>query len=91
MRTRFRLRTLGPLCAAITLGAVAPAFADDDLWRHQRHQGEEWREREWHRHEWREHEWREHEWREQAWRRQYYPPPVVTTPPYGYYASPPAY
>jgi hypothetical protein len=50
-----RLRTLALiiLCAVTTVGAVRPAFADDDWRRHERHDREEWREREWRRHEWR--------------------------------------
>lgn len=73
---RIRGLALTALCASIALGAVAPAFADDDWHRHERHERERWRE-----HEWREHEWREH----------HYSPPVVVVPSYGYYAPPPVY
>ena len=90
-----RIRTLvfAALCASIALGAAAPALADDDWHRHERH---EWREHEWREHEWREHEWREHDWREHGWRerqrREYYDaPPVVVAPGYGYYGPPAMY
>ena len=78
-----RLRTLSfmILCAVTALGAVKPAYADDDWHRHERHEREEWRERDWRQHEWRQHEWHERE----------YAPPIVSTPPYGYYAPPPVY
>ena len=67
------------LSASIATGAAAPAFADDDWRRHERHERQEWRER----------EWREHAWRERHWREHYYAPPVAVAP--GYYAPPPAY
>jgi hypothetical protein len=54
---RVRNLFLTALAATFMLGAAAPAFADGDWRRHERH---EWREREWREHEWREHEWREH-------------------------------
>lgn len=63
MRVRhFLMLALG---ASLALGAAAPALADDDWGRHERH---EWREHAWRQHEWREQAWREQAWREQAWR-----------------------
>jgi hypothetical protein len=76
---QLRRLVLVTLCTVIASSALAPAFADDD-WR--------WRER----HERREREeWRERAWREREWREHHYPPPVVATPPYGFYAPPPAF
>jgi hypothetical protein len=75
---------LAVVFGSVAVTAAAPAFADDDWYRHERH---EWHERAWRehdRHEWRERAWREHEWREHA-----YGPPVVVAP--GYYAPPPVY
>jgi hypothetical protein len=84
---RIRSLMLAAFCASVTLGAAAPAFADDGWdWRDR----QAWREREWRRHEWREHEWREHAWRErQAWERRNYPPPAAWS--YGYSAPPTVY
>ncbi len=66
---------------SFAIAVVTPAMADDDWYRHQRH---EWRE-----HAWREHEWREHEWRERHWREHDDAPPYVAAP--RDYAPPPAY
>lgn len=88
---RIRGLVMAGLAAALTLGAAAPAIADDDWgWRHRR---EEWREHAWREHAWREHEWREHAWRAREWREQhwYYRPPAVVAPGYGYYGPPPGY
>ena len=80
-----RRLVLTALCGSVALGAVAPAFADEDWRRHERHERQEWREHAWRDHEWREHawhdhEWREHAWRERQWRERYYEPPVVVAP-----------
>lgn len=72
---RLRRLALAVFCAVGAIGALTPAFAQDDWRWHERH---EWRERDWRRHEWREHEWREH----------YYTPPAFGVRPYGY---PPAF
>ena len=104
---RIRNLVLTALYASIALGAAAPAFADDDWHRHERHEWREhdgrehgWHEHGWHDHDgreqgWRELDWREHEGREHHWRENYYAPyfapPVVVAPGYGYYAPPPAY
>ena len=75
------IRRLGAaaFAAGIAATATVPAKADDDHWRHERH-------------EWREHEWREHhEWRPYGY---YYPgyvaPAPVYAPPAVIYAPPPA-
>jgi hypothetical protein len=72
--------------AVLACVAAAPARADDDRWRHERH--EDWRDREERREEWREREWREWCYRHPGAYAYpgYYcpmpaPPPVVYAPP----------
>ena len=61
------------LVAVTVFGVAAPAFADRDDWRHDRH-------------EWREHQ--RHEWRERH-RGYFYRPGYVYAPPPVVYAPPP--
>jgi len=62
------------LVLGVTIGGIAPAFADD--WHGHDH--------------WREHEWREHEWREHHRPVYVPPPVIVAPPPRAYYVAPPA-
>jgi hypothetical protein len=87
-RSVFRRTVLALGAAALLAGIAAPAFADNDDWRHDRH---EWRERA----EYRDREW--HEWclrHPGAYAYPGYvcpvpaPPTVYYAPPY--YAPPPA-
>ena len=90
-RSVFRSMVLALGAAALLAGAAAPAFADDDDWRHERrerHEREEWRDH--HEHaEWRDREW--HEWCLRHPGAYAYPGYVcpVPAPPTVYYAPPP--
>jgi len=89
---RFRTLILIAMCASIGLAVAAPAFADDDWRRDERHEREHEHERqEWREHEWREHEAREHEMRERQRWEYNHAPPVIVAPGYGAYPPPPVY